>query len=62
MDFPNMSYVMFENTADAMNQIMEALDSGQANINALGERECDGARRLLHLCREFVSLCEDEDF
>ena len=45
-DYPNMSYVMCENTEAALNQIMDAMD------------ELRSFNEILHIAQQFVGRAE----
>ena len=59
-DYPNMSYVMCENTEAALNQIMDAMDEqGDAEfIKELSMDELRSFNEILHIAEQFVRRAE----
>jgi hypothetical protein len=59
-DYPNMSYVMCENTEAALNQIMDAMDE-QGDVEFIKELSMDELRsfnEILHIAEQFVGRAE----
>ena len=59
-DYPNMSYVMCENTEAALNQIMDAMDEqGDADfVRELSMDELRSFNEILHIAQQFVRRAE----
>jgi len=59
-DYPNMSYVMCENTEAALNQIMDAMDEqGDAEfIKELSMDELRSFNELVYMAEQFVGRAE----
>ncbi len=59
MNYPSMSYCMFENTHAAMEQVVEYLQDG--NIEDLSERERKHAMRLVDLATMYKEIVEEQE-
>lgn len=59
-NYPNMSYCMFENTASAMMQIIEAMKEEDVGLyEDLSRSENRYFNELYALCEEFIYLADD---
>lgn len=64
-DYPNMSYCMFNNTVDALNQILEAINDARIDggvvefFNGLSREERRNMQHLYNLCEEYMQVAED---
>lgn len=56
---PNMSYCRFENTAQALQDCLYALEEGETT--ELSRFELRGLRNLLRLCEEFIDYENEID-
>lgn len=60
LDYPNMSYCMFQNTLSAMRQILESVDQeGQTILEEMDHREKLAFRELYGACEAFLEVAED---
>jgi len=56
-DFPNMSYCMIENTANAMEQVLDAIGDMDEEfvVEDLNQYERENLPRLLRLCTDILT-------
>ena len=55
----NMSYCMFENTDQDIQQCINAIESGEVDINDMSSYEKSAFMRISESCKELVELIED---
>ena len=64
-DYPNMSYCMFGNTVDAVNQILDAINDAKIGdgvvefFNGLSREERRNMHHLYNLCEEYMQAAEN---
>lgn len=64
-DYPNMSYCMFGNTVNAMNQILDAIDDAKVGdgvvdfFNGLSREERRNLQHLYNQAEQYVRVVED---
>ena len=55
----NMSYCMFENTDQDIQQCINAIESGEVDINDMSSYEKSAFMRIAESCKELTELVED---
>ena len=55
----NMSYCRFQNTLEALQECMDALDEIDYDVEKLCSDERRAAKQLAHLCWQFASDLEE---
>lgn len=63
MNYPNMSYCMCENTLQALQQVITAMDhEGQDFLQDLSREERQAFEALYRACQDFVSLSDQQEY
>lgn len=64
-NYPNMSYCMFENTVNAMSQILESIDDAKIGdgvvdfFESLSREERRSLQHLFNQCEEFMNQAQN---
>lgn len=65
MNYPNMSYCMFQNTVSAMNQILQVIDDAKLEdgvvdfFDGLSRQEQRNLQHLYDQCQQFMAEVEN---